>query len=205
VLTRFVTARTVTAAAHTLSESIVNSDKLLLMCAGVLLSLVMLFASEDQLLCLYGILLPGMSLTLAKITVRPLQARCRADPLPLPTALWSRLMQTLSAYFVGKDDAIGDDVSWACKGIDYYIFIAVSAITLLAAVPFDVVTVSEAPLSTGMLTLHLCASRAKLVETLKSDVDLASPFLCFVSFWGLKIWTLLCLERAVYVPARSVP
>jgi len=174
------------------------------MCAGVLLSLVMLFASEDQLLGLYVLLVPMIISNV--IVMKLVQSTVNASPPPPPpTTAWSRLMEYVP-YFVGKDDraAAGEveEVLWLCNAV---IPLIVTLLGLLSNAGFYLLTGSEVP-TTVLLILSYFLHRTlqQLVEVSKSDVDLVPTLLWFLVLWEMKMWSVFCLERAIISSARAV-
>ena len=188
--------------------------------AGVLLCLVMLLASEDQLLRLYRIVLPGMALILINFTAtqRFLEVTCNAEspaPPPAPATWWSQLMKYLTdvvGYLIGKDDAgAGEvDVEDASSDCNYELLFIVSVMCQLAAtsVVVNFITVASSKLEritlTGLVNVFLVPCSLKLVGASITDVHLANTLVCRMVCWGMDIWSPLCLEHMLYKSVRSM-
>jgi len=187
-------------------------------CAGVELCLVMLLASEDNLLRLYFIVLPVMALILKNFVVsqRFLEISCFTDPPPPPpppTAWWSQPVKYLLGivqYFVGKGDAAAaevEDVSCVC----YYKRLSVVSMTIQMAFSSVIVrflTVASSKVErvtlTFLVNLFLVPCYLKIVGSSKSDVELANALVCRLVCWGMEIWSSFCLDRMLYKSVRSM-
>ena len=184
--------------------------------AGVALCLVMLLASEDHILRLYNLVLPGMALILTNFAVmqRFLDSSCFAQPLPPPppppASLWSQLVSYLSAfvqYFVGEEKAAVVEVdSGSC---DYYheMLMPISQLAV-TNVLIKYITAACSKLERSMLTLFInlfiVPSALKLVGASQSDIDLSNTLVCRVVCVGMEIWASLSLERMLYASTHSV-
>jgi len=155
------------------------------MCAGALLSLVMLFCSANQLLSLYALVAP-MILNNVINTVKA--------PPPSPTTT------------LDNDDSAAagevEDVLWPSNAAFPFI---VTLLGLLSDAGFYLVTGSEV-LTIVLLMVRYFLHRIlqQLVEVSKSDVDLVVTLLWFLTLWEMKMWSVFCLERAIIRSARAV-
>lgn len=176
--------------------------------AGVLLCLAMLLASEDHLLRLYNLVLPGMALILTNfvVTQRFLESTCNAQPPPtLPTDFWSQLLSYLSVDNTAAVDAA--DVS--CDNYHKMFLMASVMIQLVLAGGFvSFITVSSGKVERVALAffanLFVYPCCLQLVGASKSDVNLANTLVCRVVGGGMELWSSLCLERMLYTSVLSM-
>jgi len=185
-----------------------------LTCAGVLLCLVLLTASADNLLRLYNLVLPAIALILANFVVTQYfleNTRCiKSPPPPLPTDLWSQMVSCLSGivhYVVGKDIAAADVDDVSCEYHHNMLFVA-SVMNHLAfasgLVTFITATSSKVERVTLIIFVNsfIVPCALQLVGASKSDVELANTLVCRVVGLGMDIWSCVCLERMLRTSVR---
>jgi len=188
-------------------------------CAGVVLCLVMLLCSDDNLLRLYSVVLPGMAaiLTHFVVTQRFLESTCctQSPPSQPPptTDLWSQLVSYLSEivqYFAGKDNTAAAEVKDVSCDCYHKILFLVSLISQLALSSFllNFITVLSSKVERIILTVFIylivVPCSLKLVGASKSDVDFANTVVCKLVCWGMEIWSSVCLERMLYTSVRYI-
>jgi len=189
-------------------------------CVGLALSLVMLFASDDNLLRLYSVVLPGMLLILTNYvaTQQFLDDSCFAPqlpppPPPLPTGFWSQLLSYLTGivdYFVGSDVSAAVHVEEPSCDCMHRMLHALSIIILLALVSglVNFITAASSRVErialTVLVDVFVVPCSLRLVGARESDVELANTCVCLVVRFGVDIWSTLCLERMLYTSVRYV-
>ena len=185
--------------------------------AGVVLCLVMLLAPEENLLRLYGVVLPGMALVLTNfvITQRFLGSSCCAEPPPppQPTDWWSQLVSYLSAiarYFVDEDSASVVEVEDASRDCWCSVIYTVSVMFLLAvnSILVHLITVGSSTVEritlVTLVNLFVVPCFLELVGESQSAVGLANPLVCRAACVGMELWSTLSLQHMLYTSVRAV-
>jgi len=161
------------------------------------LCLVMLLVSEDNLLRLYKLMLPGMALILTNfvVTQRLLKITSCAQPLP-PTDFWSHLVSPLSGivrYFGDKDSA------YDCDKMLFIVLLIIQLALVICLI--NLITVNSSNVERIALTVFVnfftVPCSLKLVDGSKYDVYLVSTLVCLFTFSGLNIRMLDTLGRMI--------
>ena len=181
-----------------------NSDVMTI--AGVVLCLVMLLAPEENLLRLYGVVLPGMALVLTNFVITQ-------RFLPQPTDWWSQLVSYLSAiarYFVDEDSASVVEVEDASRDCSCSVIYTVSVMFLLAvnSILVHLITVGSFTIEritlVTLVNLFVVPCFLKLVGESQSAVGLANTLVCRAACVGMELWSTLSLEHMLYTSVRAV-
>ena len=184
----------------------------------MVLCLVMLLASEENLLRLYKVILPAMALVLTNfaITQRFVASTRPVEPLPPPPPAdwWSQLVSCLSGiveYFLGKDDAPVaaevEDASHDCfRGMFYVMSVTIPLVLASGLIHFVAVgssTVERIAVAT-LVNLFVVPCFLKLAGGSQSDVELANQLACRTVCLGMELWSTVSLERMLYASVRSL-
>jgi len=195
---------------------------MLTMSAGILLSLVLLFASDEHLLRLYKVVLPGLALIASNFvaTQRFLAIGCYDDPMPPPPlqqqqqpplGWWSSLV----LYFrwvpffnhmfgdAGPPPTTAEVENVQCDWDAYTLAVVlVTAHLVVAGGLANLISVTSSRLERYTLlflvNLFVVPCTLKFVGASQLDVEDANRMACLVARTGLQIWSGACLERMLY-------